>query len=219
MFDEIHDSLRARFNKYTSRALEMLPEFVEPSILDIGCGTGVPTIELARLIDGQITAVDIDKSKLERLEEKVKNAGLTERVKVMHCSMFSFKFPDHSFDIIWAEGSIAMIGFARGIMNWSRLIKPNGFLVVHDMTDDIAQKLEQVDRCGYTLINHFTIPGHIWWSEYYEPLEKNIEQLRGECHNDRKVMAQFENELLEVDKVKKNPKSYSSTFLIMQKTM
>jgi ubiquinone/menaquinone biosynthesis C-methylase UbiE len=219
LFDKIHDSLRARFNKYTSRALEMLPEFVEPSILDIGCGTGVPTIELARLIDGQITAVDIDKSRLERLEEKVKKEDLTERVKVMHCSMFNLKFPDESFDIIWAEGSIAMIGFARGIKEWSRLIKSDGFLVVHDNTDDIAQKLEQVDRCGYILINHFTIPGDIWWSEYYEPLEKSIEQLRGECHNDRKALVQFEKEQLEVDKVKNNPQSYSSTFFIMQKTM
>ena len=46
--------------------------------------------------------------------------------------MFEMSFLDDSFDIIWAEGSIYLIGFERGLKEWRQFIKPNGFLVVHD---------------------------------------------------------------------------------------
>lgn len=45
----------------------MLPSIKNPVIADIGCGTGVPTIELARLSDGMIYAVDTDECSLEIL--------------------------------------------------------------------------------------------------------------------------------------------------------
>ena len=217
LLEKIHDSLRAHFNEYTKRAFRMLPDINEPSILDIGCGTGIPTIELVNLSNGYVTAIDIDKSKLDSLTERAKKTGLSGHVKVIQCSMFNLEFPDDHFDIIWTEGSIAVIGFEKGIKEWRCLIKPNGFLVVHDLTDDIARKSGQVNRCGYTLMNHFTIPGNIWWLEYYKPLGKHIEQLRIEYHSDPVVMGQLDRERLEVEKVKTDPMSFSSTFFIMRK--
>jgi ubiquinone/menaquinone biosynthesis C-methylase UbiE len=50
---------RANLLSYTRKAFHMLPPLVEPRILDIGCGTGVATIELARLSGGIIVGVDI----------------------------------------------------------------------------------------------------------------------------------------------------------------
>jgi len=41
------DQLRITFLKYTKNAFEMLPQIDKPRILDIGCGSGVPTLELA----------------------------------------------------------------------------------------------------------------------------------------------------------------------------
>jgi ubiquinone/menaquinone biosynthesis C-methylase UbiE len=42
------ESIRKRLLKYTRRAFRMLPEMGGPRMLDIGCGSGVPTLELAR---------------------------------------------------------------------------------------------------------------------------------------------------------------------------
>jgi len=44
------DNLREGLNKYTRKAYLMLPELDKPRILDIGCGSGVPTMELARFL-------------------------------------------------------------------------------------------------------------------------------------------------------------------------
>ena len=42
----------------------------KPEILDIGCGTGVPTLLLAEKFNGHITATDSDTKSINRLEEK-----------------------------------------------------------------------------------------------------------------------------------------------------
>ncbi|MEA2074286.1 MAG: class I SAM-dependent methyltransferase [Euryarchaeota archaeon] len=101
------DLLRKRFNKHTKRAFLMLPELEKPKILDIGCGTGVPTMKLARLSTGHVIGLDISQPFLDELKRKVEKAGFSDRVKTVKCSMSEMDFPDESFDLIWAEGSIA----------------------------------------------------------------------------------------------------------------
>ena len=65
------DVLRQRLLKYTRKAFFLLPDLDRPRILDIGCGSGVPTIELARLTDGEIIGLDIDASLLDKLDQKI----------------------------------------------------------------------------------------------------------------------------------------------------
>jgi ubiquinone/menaquinone biosynthesis C-methylase UbiE len=58
--------------------LKTLP--TNPQILDVGCGTGMQTIELARLTDGSITAVDNHEPFLEELARRSREAGLQEKI-------------------------------------------------------------------------------------------------------------------------------------------
>ena len=74
------------------------------SILDIGCGTGVPTLEIAKLTNGKILAIDSDKESVNRLKENVKKFKYEDRILVVHDSVLSIKFVEKHFDIIVAEG-------------------------------------------------------------------------------------------------------------------
>ena len=56
------DGLRSHFNTFTRQAFQRLPKLNRPRILDIGCGTGVPALELASLSDGEIFGIDIDEA-------------------------------------------------------------------------------------------------------------------------------------------------------------
>ncbi len=217
-FTEIdRDSLRKNFNQYTRKAFDMLPELAEPRILDIGCGSGVPTIELAKLSKGEIIGIDIDQSCLNKLMRKIKEEALTNRVKIIKCSLFNINFPDESFDILWAEGVITTIGFERGLKEWRRLLKPDGFLVVHDDIKDKDKKLNVISSCGYVLLNHFLLPEDAWWTEYYKPLKIKVNKLSNKYKNNPEILKALQKYQNEVE-MAKNRTSVTSIFYILQKT-
>jgi len=195
----------------------MLPKLERPRILDIGCGSGVPTIELAKLSDGEIIGIDIDQSLLNNLNRKIEDEGFSGRVRTMKCSLFEIDLPDESFDIIWAEGSIWIIGFEKGLKEWRRLLKSNGFLVVHDEIKTVSNELKKISSCGYKLIDHFSLPEDAHWTEYYRPLEIRIKELRKKYNNDPEALKILKQHQNEIDMVKTNPKDYTSAFYLMQK--
>jgi len=211
------DIIREGLSKYTRKAFHMLPEWDKPRILDVGCGSGVPTMELARLSNGQIIGLDINQPLLDRLARKIKEAGLSDRVKTINCSILDMDFPDESLDIIWSEGSIWIIGFEKGLREWWRFLKPNGFLVVHDEVGNITEKLELVSSCGYALLEYFILGEDTWWMEYFAPLEKRINEIRTKHADDPGALVELDSDQREIDMFKKNPGRYCSVFFIMQK--
>ena len=109
---------------YVRKAFSMLPALDNPHILDIGCGTGEPTLELARLSEGIITAVDINQRALDEFERKVIEQNYSDTIKIINRSMHDLNFPSEHFHIIWSEGSIFIIGFSEGLSQWKKFIKP-----------------------------------------------------------------------------------------------
>jgi ubiquinone/menaquinone biosynthesis C-methylase UbiE len=212
------DHFRAQLSKYARRAFRSLPKLEKPRILDVGCGSGVPTIELAKLSDGEITAIDIDQNLLDTLNRKIKKEGFSNRVKARRCSLFELDFPDQNFDVIWAEGVISMIGFERGLSEWRRLLRDNGFLVVHDDVKDVSDKLKKIPNCGYRLLKYFSLPKEAWWKEYYRPLEIRIKELYVKYKNDASALEILGKQQKEIDMVKSNPEEYGSAFFVMQKS-
>jgi len=241
IFFEIHQGLPREgpgLNDYTRKAYEMLPEIESPRILDIGCGPGRPTMELARLSGGFVIGMDNHQSYLDVLEEKIKKAGLSDRVKAVNGSMFTMDFPAESFDIIWAEGSIYIIGFERGLKEWRRFVKSHGFLVIHEMTwlkknppkeisdywkkmysgiTTIPKNLKIIPRYGYKVLGHFPLPEDAWWEEYYHPLEERINQLKAKYKDDPEAFSILDSEQKEIDLFKKYSAWYGSVFYVMQR--
>src|SRR4030042_4912787 len=103
-FQKWKDRIRKRLLKYTRKAFRMLPQLDKPRILDIGCGSGVPTMELARLSDGEVIGMDIDQGLLDVLRENTEKAGLSDRVKVIKRSLFDMEFPRSEERRVGEEG-------------------------------------------------------------------------------------------------------------------
>jgi ubiquinone/menaquinone biosynthesis C-methylase UbiE len=216
-FQRQKDRVRGRLLKYTRRAFLMLPKLNKPRILDIGCGSGVPTMELARLSDGEIIGLDIDRNMLEMLQGKIEKAGLSDRIKIMNRSLFDMEFQDESFDVIWSEGSINVIGFKKGLQEWKRLLKPSGFMVIHDERGNVSEKLEQISGCGYKLLGYFGLNEKTWWTEYFVPLEKLIAEARVKYHGVSKVLEAIQDAQREIEMFKKAPERNSSVCFVMQR--
>lgn len=240
MLSELRDELpgSAGRYKYTRKAFRMLPDQNEPRILDIGCGTGGPTLELARLSNGQITGLDINQNHLDVLKQKILDAGLSDRVETVRCSMFEMDFPDESFDVVWVEGSIFIIGFERGLKEWRRFIKPRGFLVVHEMAwlrahppgeicdywkrvypgiSTVAGNLKKIPGCGYRAVGHFALPEDFWQKEYCLPMERRIGKLLIKYRDDPEALGVLERERKNIELFTKYRRWYGSAFYVMQK--
>jgi len=211
------DQIRKRLIKYTRKAFRMLPQMDKPRILDIGCGSGISTLELARLSQGEIIGIDIDQPALDRFTRRIKEAGLTDRVRAVNCSMFDMDFAEASFDIIWSEGSIYAIGFERGLREWRRFLKPGGFIVVHDEQGNVKEKLEQISNCGYELLGYFILSEETWRSEYFSPLEKLIAESRTRYTDDTKILEELDQAQGELDMFKKYPERNISVCFVMKK--
>jgi len=216
-FQRQKDEIRERLLEYTRKAFRMLPQLDKPIILDIGCGSGVPTMELARLSNGEIIGMDIDQDMLDVLRGKVERAGLSDRVKIMNRSLFDLAFPDESFDIIWAEGSINVVGFKKGLQEWKRLLKPGGFMVVHDERGNVSEKLEQISDCGYQLLGYFGLDTDVWRTEYFLPLERLILEARFKCSDSPGVIKALQDAGREIDMFNKEPERNSSVCFVMKK--
>ena len=216
-FEARKDLVRARLCKYTKKAFQLLPKMDRLSILDVGCGSGVSTMELAKLCDGWIVALDIDEHALDRLDAKIQKAGFSHRMKTLKRSMMDMDFPEQSFDIIWSEGSIYAVGFENGLRQWARFLKPKGFLVVHDETGNLQEKLKLIASCGFDLVDYFILDQDVWWNEYCVPLQKLIDEVRPRCAGDPEVLALIDRNQREIDMFKVTPQSYHSTYFIMRK--
>ena len=211
------DHIRENLNKYTRKAFKILPKCKNPYILDVGCGSGVPTIELAKISGGHVIGIDIDETSLNLLRRKIKVTGLNNRVSVIKDSILTMDFPEESFDIIWAEGSIFVIGFEKSIKRWRRFLKPNGFLVIHDEKKDKNKKLALITKSGYTLISQFELTDNLWWLEYFTPLEQLIQEFRHKYPKDSELNDELNEDQTEIDKCKSNPTLVSSFYVIIQK--
>ena len=77
------ENIRKNLLKYTIKAFKKLPKIKEPCILDVGCGSGIPTIELAKLSKGHVTGIDIDEDSLKILKRKIKDFELKNQISVI----------------------------------------------------------------------------------------------------------------------------------------
>ena len=176
---------------------EHLP--AEPEILDVGCGTGAQTLALAANTDGHITAVDLISDFLAQLDKNVVRQGLEERIEIREADMNELPFPEASFDLIWSEGAIYIMGFDNGLSVWRPLVKPGGYLVVSEVSWFRPDPLQEVQdfwnenypamrtvdenlaaarQRGWLTVGHFHLPKEGWVQEYYKQLGERLPVFR-----------------------------------------
>ncbi|MDH3345856.1 MAG: class I SAM-dependent methyltransferase [Kiritimatiellaceae bacterium] len=219
----------------TAKAFSMLnPLPSNPRILDAGCGPGRQTLDLCRLSDGSITAVDLHQPYLDTVQQ-IAPAG---RVKTLAADMGDLPLEPGSFDLIWSEGSIYNIGFFKGLKKWRPLLSENGAIAVTELSwlqpnppdeptnfwkkgypqmQTVEQNLTDLERAGYEPLGHFTLPESAWWN-YYHPLAEHIAKLEEKYADKPDAQELFTAERAEQALYRDFSNSYGYVFYIGRKT-
>lgn len=214
-----------------------LPE--EPTILDVGCATGMSSIQLARLSKGRIIAFDMNEVYLDILTERAKEQGLAERIQTAKGNVSHIDFNESTFDAIWAENIVFALGLERALSEWKRFLKSSGYLVIsilvrvrdsvpHDasaywesvypniVTHETV--LRTIEQQGYRFVNSLPIPESDSMKNCYLPLERKISTLREKYSSNTEFMDWLDLNQREIDMVRKyGSEYYMFTFYIIQK--
>lgn len=242
-FFEIHQDLPREGpgdNISTRKALAMIQSYLpeHPVVLDVGCGPGVQTRELARVTGGMVIAVDTHQPFLDRLQTQVEQEGLAKQITTINKSMKTLDFSDASFDVIWSEGAIYIMGFKEGLAAWKRLLKPGGCVAVTEASwlqpdppeeifqfwhtaypgmRSVSENLQTIEALGYRILGHFSLPESCWLEDYYAPLLERVAMLKEKYQDDAEKQTMLDEELLEVDLYRKYSYWYGYEFYVMQK--
>ena len=71
---------------------------------------------------------------LDVLKARTSAAGVADKIGTLENSIGDLPFAPGEFDVLWSEGAIYTIGFAEGVGEWRRYLKPGGILVVSEIT-------------------------------------------------------------------------------------
>jgi SAM-dependent methyltransferase len=210
----LRDEVRENLLPYSRMAFHLLPPQESRRILDIGCGTGVPTVLLAHLAGGEIVGLDQDAAALEVFRRRVRDAGLEARVAARQGSMEAIPFPDGSFDLLWCEGALWVLGFRESLRRWRRLLAPGGWMVAHDDAVDIREKMEVADAEGFVVHAVFVVPEEIWGRAYYAPAEAALLHLAAggsDPEPDHDALAE------EIHRYRASPETFRSAYFVLER--
>jgi len=217
-------------------AIKNLP--ADARMLDIGCGKGVPTFDLAEVFHGTITAIDNHLAFVDFVNRKAKKLGLQNRVAAFVADMNKLPVGEKQFDVIWSEGSIFITGFENGLRNWRKILKDGGYLAVSETAwfqDDqpveikafwdriypgvmtIPEQERLIESCGYQVVSSFKIPKEGWSVDYYSYLDKPVKAACEKYHNQPELSGVLDALQHEMEMYKKYGDYYGYVFSVLKK--
>jgi len=208
----IKDKCREGLIRHLENACRDIPRTGSYRILDIGCGTGVPTFWLADNFSGIITAIDTDENSLGFLRGKINDKHLQHKVKALHISFFDFISEPCCFDIILAEGFLNTVDFETGLTRAVEILRTGGYFIIHDEYRDHEKKSEFIQKNNCQIIETLYLDETIWWNDYYRQLESGINHAKNAGIRDL-----FKSDMNEIESYKTDPSLFRSMYYILRK--
>lgn len=116
-----------------ARVLEGI-DLIGRDVLDIGCGSGGITVDLARRHGaGRVVGIDVEVPVCEHARRRAEQAQVADRVEIVLVEPGPLPFADGSFDIVFSKDSIVHIPdketMCRDVF---RVLRPGGWFVASD---------------------------------------------------------------------------------------
>jgi ubiquinone/menaquinone biosynthesis C-methylase UbiE len=221
-----------------AKALQLAgPLSAQPDVLDIACGPGGQTLDLADLLPGaRITALDGHGPFLRQLEARATEAGVLDRITLVHGDMARLPYAPQSFDLIWCEGAAYIVGLGAALAAWKPLLRPGGVLALtepvwltsdpprsvracweaYPAMEDVASARRRAVEHGYEIAGDFVLSDAAWWTHYYGPLEARLEAATARLAGDPTAAVVLAEIRDEIECRRAHPEDYGYLFLVLR---
>lgn len=136
-YDKLNHILSLNIDKgWRKKAVRKIADTDRPlSVLDVACGTGDFTIEIARKVaaGSQITGIDLSEGMMEVGRKKIAAANIDATLEYGDCE--ALKYSDNLFDRISVGFGVRNFEHLdTGLKEMCRVLKPNGKLVILELS-------------------------------------------------------------------------------------
>ncbi len=140
-----HGESLLNMNREVAGSIDIKPGM---RVLDAGCGVGGSSMWLAENYDVSVVGITVAERQVEMARKFAQERGLEKRVSFELADFTNTKFPDGSFDIVWAQESACHAEDKAAFLREAfRVLRPGGQLVVEDwfrVTRDLPARQEKL---------------------------------------------------------------------------
>jgi ubiquinone/menaquinone biosynthesis C-methylase UbiE len=121
------------------------------TVMDLGCGPGIYSIDVARAVGdkGKVYAVDIQKAMIDRLEKKLKKPENKDvhNITPTVASVYRLPVPDNSVDLVYMITVLAEIpNKQKALKEIRRILRDDGILAVSEFFTDPDYPLRRTTK-------------------------------------------------------------------------
>ncbi|GAA2843734.1 class I SAM-dependent methyltransferase [Crossiella cryophila] len=137
-------SVRDASRRMTALMIEKVEVRPGQRVLDIGCGTGRPAVDLAKAAGVEVVGVNVSRLQLERAGQLAAEEGLADRVRFQFADAMALPFGPGSFDGVWLFESLFHMPDQRQVLcQIAEVLRPGGRLVIADLVQLVPLTDEQ----------------------------------------------------------------------------
>jgi len=137
-------SLDNRIRRWLQDPQKILGPYVDEgmTVLDIGCGPGLFTIEMAQMVgkSGRVIAVDLQEGMLDKLRNKIRRTELAERITLHRCKEDSIGVSD-KVDFALAFYMVHEVPNQQEFFDEVRsILKPGGLVLIAEPPFHVSKR-------------------------------------------------------------------------------
>ncbi|QQE66991.1 Methyltransferase domain-containing protein [Leptolyngbya sp. BL0902] len=219
------------------RILAQLPPLPpQPTIADLGCGTGASAVLLADWFKTTVRAVDFASDFLIEAAQRAEQRGLQNQIQWIEADFGALDWLPGELDLLWSEGAAYNLTFAGALAAWKPLLKPGGLAVISELswfTEDIpapaeaywqqaypamaseADNIQTALSQGFEVLGVERLPAEAWWQNYYPPLKAKM-QLLGNSP-DPVMQAVIQDTEAEIDLFERHSDAYGYSVYLLRR--
>lgn len=139
-----------------------LKPYISPGmeVLDLGCGRGFCTFDIARMLDGKgsVTAADLQQEMLDLLKGKIQDTAFKNVIRLHKCEPDDMHLQGYTFDFILLFYMFHEMPDHQAVLqNLKSLLKPEGKILIvepkiHVPSSDFKETVALIRKSGFPIV-------------------------------------------------------------------